>query len=74
HIPRPPNAFILFRSSLINSQCVSTEVETNHSTLSKIIGMAWKNLPDDERQVWRHKAMDAVAEHKRNFPTYVFRP
>ncbi|KAJ7659962.1 hypothetical protein B0H17DRAFT_1212765 [Mycena rosella] len=74
HIPRPPNAFILFRSSFIKSQRVSTEVETNHSTLSKIIGMTWKNLPEDERQVWRHKAMDAVAEHKRNFPTYAFRP
>ncbi|KAJ7475741.1 hypothetical protein FB451DRAFT_1244601 [Mycena latifolia] len=74
HIPRPPNAFILFRSSFIKSQRVSTEVETNHSTLSKIIGMTWKNLTDDERQIWRHKAMDAVAEHKRNFPTYAFRP
>ncbi|KAJ7127111.1 hypothetical protein C8R44DRAFT_780430 [Mycena epipterygia] len=74
HIPRPPNAFILFRSSFIKSQRVSTEVETNHSTLSKIIGMTWKNLSDEERQVWRHKAMDAVAEHKRNFPTYAFRP
>jgi hypothetical protein len=74
HIPRPPNAFILFRSSFIKSQRVSTEVETNHSTLSKIIGMTWKNLSDDERQIWRHKAMDAVAEHKRNFPLYAFRP
>ncbi|KAJ7158878.1 hypothetical protein C8R46DRAFT_1110650 [Mycena filopes] len=74
HIPRPPNAFILFRSSFIKSQRVSTEVETNHSTLSKIIGMTWKNLPPDERSVWHAKAMDAVAEHKRNFPTYAFRP
>lgn len=74
HIPRPPNAFILFRSSFIKSQRVSTEVETNHSTLSKIIGMTWKNLPPDERHIWHTKAMDAVAEHKRNFPEYAFRP
>ncbi|KAJ6513384.1 hypothetical protein C8R45DRAFT_963485 [Mycena sanguinolenta] len=74
HIPRPPNAFILFRSSFIKSQSVSTEVETNHSTLSKIIGLTWKNLPPEERRVWHDKAMDAVAEHKRNFPTYAFRP
>ncbi|KAF8206579.1 hypothetical protein K438DRAFT_1817465 [Mycena galopus ATCC 62051] len=74
HIPRPPNAFILFRSSFIKSQSVSTEVETNHSTLSKIIGLTWKNLPPEERSVWHAKAMDAVAEHKRNFPTYAFRP
>ncbi|KAJ6577175.1 hypothetical protein B0H19DRAFT_1252556 [Mycena capillaripes] len=74
HIPRPPNAFILFRSSFIKSQRVSTEVETNHSTLSKIIGMTWKNLPQDERSRWQAKAMEAVQEHKRNFPTYAFRP
>ena len=74
HIPRPPNAFILFRSSFIKSQHVSAEVETNHSTLSKIIGMTWQNLPEDERQAWHVKARDALAEHRRKFPKYTFRP
>jgi hypothetical protein len=74
HIPRPPNAFILFRSSFIKSQHVSTEVETNHSTLSKIIGLTWQNLPEDERQVWHGKAKAALDEHKRKFPQYAFRP
>jgi len=74
HIPRPPNAFILFRSSFIKSQHVSTEVETNHSTLSKIIGLTWQNLPNDERQVWHAKAKAALDEHKRKFPQYAFRP
>ncbi|KAJ8502605.1 hypothetical protein ONZ45_g11600 [Pleurotus djamor] len=68
HIPRPPNAFILFRSSFIKSQHVSTEVETNHSTLSKIIGLTWQNLPNEERQVWHAKAKAALDEHKRKFP------
>ncbi|KAG5719189.1 Repressor ROX1 [Termitomyces sp. T112] len=74
HIPRPPNAFILFRSSFIKSQHVSTEVETNHSTLSKIIGLTWKNLPHDERLLWHAKAKEALDEHKRKFPQYAFRP
>lgn len=74
HIPRPPNAFILFRSSFIKSQHVSTEVETNHSTLSKIIGLTWSNLPQEERQVWHAKAKAALEEHKRRFPSYAFRP
>ncbi|KAG6916360.1 hypothetical protein DXG01_007196 [Tephrocybe rancida] len=74
HIPRPPNAFILFRSSFIKSQHVSTEVETNHSTLSKIIGLTWKNLPNDERLLWHAKAKAALDEHKRKFPQYAFRP
>ena len=38
YIPRPPNAFILFRSSFIRSQQVPGKVEGNHSTLSKIVG------------------------------------
>ncbi|KAJ6511790.1 hypothetical protein DFH09DRAFT_1374365 [Mycena vulgaris] len=74
HIPRPPNAFILFRSSFIRSQRVSTEVETSHSTLSKIIGLTWQNLPEDERRVWHAKAREAGEEHRRKFPTYAFRP
>lgn len=74
HIPRPPNAFILFRSSFIKSQHVSTEVETNHSTLSKIIGLTWQNLPQEERQLWHSKAKEALEEHKRKFPKYAFRP
>ena len=74
HIPRPPNAFILFRSSFIKSQHVSSEVETNHSTLSKIIGITWQNMPHEERQFWHSKAKIAQAEHKRKFPDYAFRP
>ncbi|PIL23195.1 transcription factor [Ganoderma sinense ZZ0214-1] len=74
HIPRPPNAFILFRSSFIKNQHVSSEVETNHSTLSKIIGLTWQNLPHEERQVWHAKAKAALEEHKRKFPQYAFRP
>jgi hypothetical protein len=74
HIPRPPNAFILFRSSFIKGQHVPTEVETNHSTLSKIIGLTWKNLPNDERQLWHSRARTALDEHKRKFPQYAFRP
>ncbi|PPQ96546.1 hypothetical protein CVT26_006333 [Gymnopilus dilepis] len=74
HIPRPPNAFILFRSSFIKAQHVSTEVETNHSTLSKIIGLTWQNLPEDQRKVWHAKAKEALSEHKRKFPKYAFRP
>ncbi|KIJ59993.1 hypothetical protein HYDPIDRAFT_139999 [Hydnomerulius pinastri MD-312] len=74
HIPRPPNAFILFRSSFIKSQHVSTEVETNHSTLSKIIGLTWQNMPHDERQVWHAKAKKALEEHRKKWPQYAFRP
>ncbi|KAF7437485.1 hypothetical protein PC9H_004326 [Pleurotus ostreatus] len=74
HIPRPPNAFILFRSNFIRSQRVSQTVEASHSTLSKIIGITWQNLPDQERQEWHGKAKRALDEHRRKYPQYAFRP
>ncbi|KAG2337697.1 hypothetical protein BDR05DRAFT_992878 [Suillus weaverae] len=74
YIPRPPNAFILFRSSFIRSQQVPEKVEGNHSTLSKIIGKYWKTLPREEREVWEAKALVAQAEHRKRYPDWRFRP
>lgn len=74
HIPRPPNAFILFRSAFVKNQHVSSEVETNHSTLSKIIGLTWKSLPKEERQIWYARAKIEQDEHKRKYPSYAFKP
>ncbi|KAI6000325.1 hypothetical protein F5J12DRAFT_724013 [Pisolithus orientalis] len=74
YIPRPPNAFILFRSAFIKSQHVSSDVETNHSTLSKIIGLTWQSMPHDERQIWHAKAKKALEEHRKKWPQYAFRP
>ncbi|KAJ6600885.1 high mobility group box domain-containing protein [Mycena sp. CBHHK59/15] len=74
YIPRPPNAFILFRSSFIRSQNVPGRVEGNHSTLSKIIGKYWKTLPPDERARWEDRARAAQAEHRRRYPDWRFRP
>ncbi|KAJ7157531.1 high mobility group box domain-containing protein [Mycena crocata] len=74
YIPRPPNAFILFRSSFIRSQNVPGRVEGNHSTLSKIIGKYWHALPATERARWEDKARAAQAEHRRRYPDWRFRP
>ncbi|KAF8517021.1 high mobility group box domain-containing protein, partial [Hysterangium stoloniferum] len=73
-IPRPPNAFILFRSEFIKSQHVPGDVEANHGNLSKIIGLCWRNLPFAERDVWECKARIAMAEHKAKYPNYRFKP
>lgn len=42
--------------------------------MSKIIGITWQSLPDQERQIWHQKAKEALEEHKRKFPKYAFRP
>ncbi|KAG6844181.1 hypothetical protein H0H87_009124 [Tephrocybe sp. NHM501043] len=74
YIPRPPNAFILFRSSFIRDQQVPGKVEGSHSNLSKIAGMVWKSLPQTERDEWEVKAQHALLEHRRRYPDWRFRP
>ncbi|KZT69144.1 hypothetical protein DAEQUDRAFT_765692 [Daedalea quercina L-15889] len=74
YIPRPPNAFILFRSSFIRAEHIPGKIEGNHSALSKIIGKYWKALPREEREVWEAKAVVAQAEHRKKYPDWRFRP
>ncbi|KAH8082812.1 hypothetical protein BXZ70DRAFT_585957 [Cristinia sonorae] len=74
YIPRPPNAFILFRSSFIRAQHIPGKIEGNHSALSKIIGKYWKALPREEKEVWEAKAIVAQAEHRKKYPDWRFRP
>ncbi|OSD05026.1 hypothetical protein PYCCODRAFT_1465477 [Trametes coccinea BRFM310] len=74
YIPRPPNAFILFRSSFIRAQHIPGQIEGNHSALSKIIGKCWKALPREERQFWEAKAVVALDEHRKKYPDWRFKP
>ncbi|KAG5732417.1 hypothetical protein E4T56_gene11313 [Termitomyces sp. T112] len=74
YIPRPPNAFILFRSSFIRDHKVTSKVEGNHSNLSKIIGMYWRTLTKEQRNEWEAKAEQALIEHRKRYPDWRFRP
>ncbi|PCH35050.1 hypothetical protein WOLCODRAFT_19741 [Wolfiporia cocos MD-104 SS10] len=74
HIPRPPNAFILFRSSFIRAQHIPGAIEGSHSALSKIIGKYWRALPRAERAHWEAQARAAQAEHRARYPDWRFRP
>lgn len=74
YIPRPPNAFMLFRADFVRQKHVPGSIETNHGSLSKIIGNCWRALPLDEKRVWEIKAKHAKAEHKARYPEYRFRP
>ncbi|KAF8069252.1 hypothetical protein FPV67DRAFT_1491669 [Lyophyllum atratum] len=74
YIPRPPNAFMLFRADFVRQKHVPGTIETNHGSLSKIIGNCWRALPLEEKKVWEVKAKHAKAEHKARYPEYRFRP
>jgi hypothetical protein len=79
HIPRPPNAFILFRANFIRDRHLHTTTSgplsnVSPTALSTIVGITWKNLPDEERQIWQEKARLAREEHKRQYPSYRYQP
>lgn len=74
YIPRPPNAFMLFRANFVRQKHVPGSIETNHGSLSKIIGNCWKSLPETEKKVWELKAKKAKADHREQYPNYRFRP
>ncbi|PPQ84722.1 hypothetical protein CVT26_014483 [Gymnopilus dilepis] len=74
YIPRPPNAFMLFRADFVKQKHVPGTIEANHSSLSKIIGNYWRSLPPEEKRAWEVKAKHEKAAHKIRFPDYRFRP
>ncbi|KZV74265.1 hypothetical protein PENSPDRAFT_749414 [Peniophora sp. CONT] len=74
HIPRPANAFMLFRAEFVRRKHVPGSIEQNHNNLSKIIGSTWKNLPEEERQVWMRMAAAEVEKHKKLYPDYKYQP
>ncbi|KAJ3481962.1 hypothetical protein NLI96_g7302 [Meripilus lineatus] len=74
YIPRPPNAFMLFRADFVRQKHVPGSIETNHGSLSKIIGNCWRALPLEEKRIWENRAKKAKAEHRERYPNYRFRP
>lgn len=91
-VPRPRNAFILFRQHyhkiifkeqseiLLNSKENSVESDTTvdsfklNSTVSKAIGMKWKNLSPEERSHWTDLAEKEKIEHSLKYPDYKYVP
>lgn len=74
YIPRPPNAFMLFRADFVRQKHVPGSIETNHGSLSKIIGNCWRALPLEEKRIWEIKAKHEKEAHSKKYPGYRFRP
>jgi len=81
HIPRPPNAFILYRSDIIRRYKEAQKTspggaaeEKKQQTFSKVAGEGWRKLSDEERQVWLDLAEERKLAHQERFPEYRFAP
>ncbi|KAF9780027.1 hypothetical protein BJ322DRAFT_1023923 [Thelephora terrestris] len=73
-IPRPPNAFMLFRSWLIRHGKLPPEVERRQQHISKIAGKAWRLLDESTKDGWRDQALKLVQEHERKYPNNKHEP
>ncbi|TFY57592.1 hypothetical protein EVG20_g8484 [Dentipellis fragilis] len=74
HIPRPPNAFIIFRSDFLEKQKDLKDIERDHRHVSRIAANTWRLLSDEERSVYKKKAEEEKRIHEARYPGYRFSP
>ncbi|KAI0719105.1 high mobility group box domain-containing protein, partial [Cerioporus squamosus] len=72
-IPRPRNAFILFRSAKCQ-ELRESNVETDHRMISRIIGDLWKTADAATKKKYQDMAAQEKEEHSRLYPGYRFNP
>ncbi|KAH9912613.1 high mobility group box domain-containing protein, partial [Epithele typhae] len=73
-IPRPPNAFMLYRSHLLKTGKIPKEFEHRQQNISRVAGECWNMLSMDEKAVWHAEARNALELHKLRHPDYKFAP
>ncbi|KAJ5101663.1 hypothetical protein NUU61_003885 [Penicillium alfredii] len=72
-IPRPRNAFILYRQHY-QSVVVSHNPGLANPEISKIIGEQWRSLSEDEKSKWKALAEEEKARHQQQYPDYRYQP
>ena len=77
-IPRPRNAFIIFRCEYCHKHQEATrgtdKLPVPEKTLSKRAGALWKTLDEGARQPYIDQAKQEREDHQRKYPNYKYRP
>ncbi|KAL8284180.1 hypothetical protein RQP46_004929 [Phenoliferia psychrophenolica] len=75
YTPRPPNAWILYRSQQIRNLKQDPELAKKpQSDISKVIGLMWRSENAETRAFYELQAEVKKAEHKDMYPDYRFSP
>ncbi|KAG5723969.1 hypothetical protein E4T56_gene11270 [Termitomyces sp. T112] len=69
YVPRPKNAFILFRSYFYQT-CGGSD----QNQISVDAGKAWKALPEEQKRTFQLAADREKQEHHARFPHYTYSP
>lgn len=72
HIPRPRNAFILFRCDFVRQKKIPAQVEKDHRNISRIVGHIWRQMTDKQREPWVTMADGEKMAHSKLYPTFRF--
>ncbi|KAI5310696.1 hypothetical protein KEM55_003316 [Ascosphaera atra] len=72
-IPRPRNAFILFRQHLQLS-VVAQNPGLSNPEISKIIGNQWQMMSPEAKQQWKDLAEEEKMRHQQQYPDYRYQP
>ncbi|KJX94883.1 hypothetical protein TI39_contig4153g00002 [Zymoseptoria brevis] len=72
-IPRPRNAFILYRQHY-QAQVVSEHQGLANPEISKIIGLRWQNETPETKSKWKALAEEEKLRHQAQYPTYRYQP
>ncbi|KAI0751575.1 hypothetical protein C8Q80DRAFT_1079271, partial [Daedaleopsis nitida] len=73
-IPRPANAFMLYRSWLIKTGQIPKDIESRQQNISRIAGECWNLLSVEEKAKWHEKARVIREDHNMRNPGYKFSP
>ncbi|EPQ61127.1 hypothetical protein GLOTRDRAFT_28355, partial [Gloeophyllum trabeum ATCC 11539] len=73
-IPRPPNAFIMFRKDLVRGGWLKESVERDQRCHSRVAGHVWNSLSPEQRAPYHAAAEREKQEHARLYPDYKYHP
>lgn len=74
HIPRPPNAFMMFRSHYCVKIKNESSPENNHAVISQQAGKVWRSMSDAERSDFHRLAYAEKMLHASRYPGYKYAP
>ncbi|KAG6336085.1 hypothetical protein ID866_3011 [Astraeus odoratus] len=72
-IPRPRNAFILFRCDFVHQRKVSPAEEEDNN-ISRMAGALWNQMTPEEKLPWARMAEKEREIHAVLYPTYKYAP
>ncbi|KAK0475786.1 high mobility group box domain-containing protein, partial [Armillaria novae-zelandiae] len=72
HIPRPSNAYIIFRSEFVALH--KETLSKTQQTASKLAGAAWRQLPKEVQIHYKGLAKEGKEQHARAYPGYKYKP